>query len=156
MGIGLRVRFTRLAAALRTDPKPTAQDLLPVARCPKPLVPDLRALADEDFCYLTTTGRVTGSPHEIEIWFSLVPETRTLYLLSGGRDRSDWVKNLRRDPEVKVRIAGVEFSGLAREARDEEEDELARRLLVEKYQSGPWSLQNWRRTALPVAVDLST
>ena len=74
-------------------------------------MPDLRALAEESFCYLTTTGRVTGRPHEIEIWFSLVPETQTLYMLSGGGDRSDWVKNLRRNPEVTVRIAGEQFAG---------------------------------------------
>ena len=114
---------------------------------------DLRTLADEDFCYLTTTGRVTGAPHEIEIWFSLVPETRALYVLSGGGDRSDWVKNLHRNPEV--RIAGERFGGQAREARDTDEDELARRLLVEKYESSPGRLENWRRTALPVVVDLA-
>jgi nitroimidazol reductase NimA-like FMN-containing flavoprotein (pyridoxamine 5'-phosphate oxidase superfamily) len=118
-------------------------------------MPDLRALADGDFCYLTTE-RVTGRPHEIEIWFSLVPETRTLYMLSGGRDRSDWLKNLRRNPEVTVRITGEEVTGRAREARNAEEEELARRLLVEKYESSPGRLENWRRTALPVAVDLST
>jgi deazaflavin-dependent oxidoreductase (nitroreductase family) len=118
-------------------------------------MPDLRALAGESFCYLTTTGRVTGRPHEIEMWFSVVPETRTLYMLSGGRDRSDWVKNLRRDPEVTVRIAGERFGGRAREARDAEEDELARRLLVEKYETSPGSLRNWRRNALPIAVGLS-
>jgi len=117
---------------------------------------DLHGLSGEDFCYLTTTGRVTGRPHEIEIWFSLVPETRTLYMLSGGRDRSDWVKNLRRDPEVTVSIAGERVSGRAREASDAEEDGLARRLLVEKYESSPGSLSNWRRSALPVVVDLST
>ena len=117
---------------------------------------DLLGLVDENFCYLTTTGRVSGRPHEIEIWFSLVPQTRTLYMLSGGRDRSDWVKNLSHNPEVKIRIAGEELSGQAREARDAEEDELARRLLVEKYESGPGRLANWRRTSLPVAVDLST
>jgi deazaflavin-dependent oxidoreductase (nitroreductase family) len=116
---------------------------------------DLRTLANEDFCYLTTTGRVTGRPHEIEIWFSLEPETRTLYMLSGGGDRSDWVKNLRRDREVTVRIAGEHLGGYARVARDAEEDELARRLLVEKYESSPGGLANWRRTALPVVVDLS-
>jgi deazaflavin-dependent oxidoreductase (nitroreductase family) len=116
---------------------------------------DLRGLAGENFCYLTTKGRVTERPHEIEIWFSLVPKTRTLYMLSGGGDRSDWVKNLRRDPEVTVRISGEEFGGLARGASDAEEDELARWLLVEKYESRPGSLANWRRTALPVIVDLS-
>ena len=116
---------------------------------------DLRALAGEDFCYLTTTGRVTGRPHEIEMWFALVPERRALYVLSGGGDRSDWVKNLRRNPEVTVRIADGRFAGLARETRDTDEDELARRLLVEKYESSTGSLQNWRRRALPVVVDLA-
>ena len=118
------------------------------------MVHDLNTLADENFCYLTTTGRVSGEPHEIEIWFALVPETRTVYMLSGGGDRSDWVKNLRRNPGVTVRIAEERFSGHAREAGDAEEDELARRLLVEKYESGPGRLENWRRTALPVVVDL--
>jgi len=118
-------------------------------------VTDLRALAGENFCYLTTTGRVTGRPHEIEIWFALVPGAHTLYVLSGGGDRSDWVKNLRRNPEVTVRVADESFAGLARETRDAEEDELARRLLVEKYESSPGGLENWRRRALPVVVDLT-
>ena len=116
---------------------------------------DLRALAGEDFCYLTTTGRITGHPHEIEIWFALAPETRTLYMLSGGGDRSDWVKNLRRNPKVTVRIADRRFVGLASETKDAEEDELARRLLVEKYESSPGRLENWRRRSLPVVVDLT-
>ena len=111
-------------------------------------------LTDEEFCYLTTRGRITGSPHEIEIWYALVPERETLYLLSGGRDRADWVKNLRRDPWVTVRINGETFEGRAREAADDEEDDLARRLLVEKYERVPGSLANWRRSALPIAVDL--
>jgi deazaflavin-dependent oxidoreductase (nitroreductase family) len=116
---------------------------------------DLRALADEDFCYLTTTGRVTGRPHEIEIWFALIPEAHTLYMLSGGGECSDWVKNLRRYSDVEVRIAGERLDGRAREAKDAEEDELARRLLVEKYESSPGRLESWRRRALPVVVDLA-
>jgi deazaflavin-dependent oxidoreductase (nitroreductase family) len=114
---------------------------------------DLRALADEDFCYLTTPGRVTGRPHTIEIWFALDGEV--LYMLSGGRDGSDWVKNLQRTPEVTVRIANERFEGHARVVEDAKEDELARRLLIEKYERNPGSLSNWRRTALPVAVDLA-
>jgi deazaflavin-dependent oxidoreductase (nitroreductase family) len=108
---------------------------------------------NEDFCYLTTTGRVTGRSHTIEIWFAL--DDRTLYMLSGGRDRSDWVKNLQRTPQVTVRIGGEIFDGHARVVEDSGEDELARRLLVEKYERRPGSLSNWRRTALPVAVDLA-
>jgi deazaflavin-dependent oxidoreductase (nitroreductase family) len=118
-------------------------------------VPDLAALADESFCYLTTTGRVTGRPHEIEMWFSLVPGTRTLYMLAGGGDRADWVRNLRRESAVTVRISGEELKGEARVVEDAEEDGLARRLLVEKYERSPGSLSGWRRRALPVAVDLA-
>ena len=114
--------------------------------------PDLRALASEDFCYLTTTGRVTGRPHEIEIWFAI--EGENLHMLSGS-GRSDWVKNIRRTPEVMVRIDGERFGGLGRVVEEAEEDELARNLLIEKYERNPGSLSNWRRTALPVAVDLA-
>ena len=60
-------------------------------------------MSDEAYCYLTTRGRVSGEPREIEIWFAL--EGRTVYLLSGGRDRSNWVRNLQADPSVRVRIA---------------------------------------------------
>jgi deazaflavin-dependent oxidoreductase (nitroreductase family) len=114
---------------------------------------ELGALAGEDFCYLTTTGRVTGRPHTIEIWFAL--DGHTLYMLSDGRDGSDWVRNLQRAPEVTVRIADERFEGHARVVEEGEEDELARSLLIEKYESTPGSLSNWRRTALPVAVDLA-
>ena len=118
-------------------------------------MPELDALAAESFCYLTTRGRVTDRPHEIEIWFSLVPETRTLYMLAGGGDRADWVRNLRREPAVTVRVSGERLKGKARVVEDGEEDELARRLLVEKYERSPGGLSGWRRRALPVAVDLA-
>lgn len=105
----------------------------------------------EPFCYLTTVGRVTGRLHEIEIWFSIKDET--LYMLSGNPG-SDWVKNLRREPAVRVQISGEVFEGRARVVEDAIEDELARDLLVEKYERTPGSLSGWRERALPVAVDL--
>jgi deazaflavin-dependent oxidoreductase (nitroreductase family) len=110
-------------------------------------------VAEEDYCYLTTTGRVTGEPREIEIWFGL--DGATVYLLSGGRDRSNWVRNLQRDPAVTVRIAGTTWPGRARIVEDADEDERARTLLVDKYTrrySG--NLDGWRRRSLPVAIDL--
>ena len=112
-------------------------------------------LADEDYCYLTTTGRVTGRPHEIEIWFAL--EGSTLYMLSGAGDRSDWVKNFRHTPEATVRIADSEFHGRGRIVEEAEEEDLARRLLFEKYQPRTGGdLSRWRRSALPMAVDLGS
>ena len=111
------------------------------------------SLRDEDYCYLTTTGRVSGEPREIEIWFGL--EGPTLYMLSGGRDRSDWVKNLMREPRVSVRIGERTFAGDARVVDDADEDARARSLLFEKYSPGySGDLEDWRRRALPIAVDL--
>jgi deazaflavin-dependent oxidoreductase (nitroreductase family) len=112
-------------------------------------------LADEQFCYLTTRGRVTGRPHRIEIWFAL--DGNTLYLLSGGRERSDWVKNLRKTPEVTVELGSEIFIGRARIVDDEGEDERARALVHDKYaESYGGDLSSWRSSALPVAVDLES
>ena len=110
-------------------------------------------MPEASFCYLTTVGRATGNPHEIEIWFALVPERRTLYMLAGNPN-SDWVKNLRKEPNVTVRISGETFPARSRIVESADEDELARDLLVEKYEQTPGTLQNWRKRALPVALDL--
>ena len=111
-------------------------------------------LANESFCYLTTVGRRSGRPHTIEIWFAR--ENGTVYLLSGGGDRSDWVKNLRADPVVHVRIGDREWQAKARVVEDRDEDAQARQLLAAKYQG--WRegkpMSGWATTALPVALDL--
>ncbi len=115
---------------------------------------DPQQLADESFCYLTTTGRVTGRPHTIEIWFSL--DGYRLYMLAGGGTGSDWVKNLLRAPGVTVRIRDVTYTGRARVVEDAQEDALARRIVVGKYQPGYGEdLTDWGRESLVVAVDLA-
>jgi len=94
---------------------------------------------------------VSGEPHEIEIWFALAGGVT--YMLSGGGDRSDWVRNLVANPAVTLRIGEERRAALARVITDADEDALARRLLVEKYRprySG--ELDEWGRTSLPVAV----
>jgi len=117
-----------------------------------PMTGDFESLAGEDFCYLTTTGRVSGRPHTIEIWFAL--NGYTLYMLSGGRDRSDWVKNALHFPDVTVRIKDRVIAGKARLVKDAEEDALARRIVLEKYEeSSEDDLMEWSRSSLPVAVD---
>jgi deazaflavin-dependent oxidoreductase (nitroreductase family) len=96
---------------------------------------------------------VTGHPHRIEIWFAI--DRHTVYMLSDGGERSDWVKNLRREPAVMVEIGTGKFEGRARVVTDPTEDEHARALVHDKYASGyRGDLTNWRRSALPIAVDL--
>ena len=113
-------------------------------------------LANEDFAYLTTIGRRSGKAHTIEIWFGL--HDGRVYLLSGGGDRADWVRNLRKTPGVRIRVGTRKATGTARVVRrGTREDERARQLLDGKYQG--WRegkpLSSWARDALPVAIELA-
>jgi deazaflavin-dependent oxidoreductase (nitroreductase family) len=113
------------------------------------------SLAAEQYCYLTTTGRSSGAPREIEIWFGL--EDSTVYMLSGGRDRSNWVRNLIAEPAVSVRFGERRFEGSARIVDDPVEDALARRLVLDKYSEGySGDLGDYGRNALAVAVDIDS
>jgi hypothetical protein len=116
---------------------------------------DLQAYNNEQFCYLTTIGRVTGRLHEVEIWFVL--DGATLYMLAGNRLASDWVKNIQRYPDVSLRIRDRVFVGRGRVVDETSQEAIrARTLLGPKY--GEWQpglpKRGWAWTALPVAVDL--
>lgn len=113
----------------------------------------LSELARAQVCYLTTTGRVTGRPHTIEIWSAL--SGRTLYFLAGDGERADWVRNISRSPGVQVRVGRRRIRGRGRIVTDPVEQQLARRIVYEKYASTyEGDLGEWRSTATPVAVDL--
>jgi deazaflavin-dependent oxidoreductase (nitroreductase family) len=56
----------------------------------------------ELFLYLTTIGRKTGLPRQIEIWF--VVHRGRYYIVSEGRERANWVKNLQQTPGVQISI----------------------------------------------------
>ncbi|MGE3074638.1 MAG: nitroreductase/quinone reductase family protein [Dehalococcoidia bacterium] len=114
---------------------------------------------DEQYCYLTTTGRVSGEPREIEIWFGLIGSS--VYMLSGsGEDergpKAHWVRNILKEPHVTVRIDDVTYEGTGRVVeRGTDEDAAARALVVPKYQAGYSNdLTSWGRTSVVVAVDL--
>jgi deazaflavin-dependent oxidoreductase (nitroreductase family) len=116
------------------------------------MTPPDPSLASEDYCYLTTTGRKSGEPRTIEIWFGL--EGSVLYMLAGSGARADWVRNFQEQPAVQLRIGETTYRGRARVIADGAEDALARRLLVEKYTPRHHnSLESWGREALPVAID---
>ena len=112
------------------------------------------ASAEDDFCYLTTRGRVSGQPHEIEIWFTAHDDT--LYMLAGAGHRSDWVRNLRAEPAVTVRVGDATYDAIARVIQAPAESRRARTLVFEKYQPrNRGNLEGWRESALPVALDLT-
>lgn len=114
------------------------------------------SLLSEQFCYLTTTGRRTANPHTIEIWFAAESGGDTLYMLAGGGESADWVRNIRQDASVYVRLGEQTFGGSGRVIADSEEEHLARLLVVSKYY-GREELHTtgWEAEALPVAIDLT-
>src|SRR5687767_4487365 len=115
----------------------------------------LAKLAPEQYCYLTTQGRKSGDAHTVELWFAISPETGTLYILSGGRARSDWVKNLLADPNVTVRVRNTTLSGKGRAVEDGDEELQSRELVVRKYYRRAYDPQGgWEADSLPVAIDL--
>ena len=84
----------------------------------------LAANVDRRVCHLQTIGRVSGRWRTIEIWFATDGER--IYLLAGGRDRAHWVRNLRADPRVRVRIGGQTVPATARVIEGEGREQLAR------------------------------
>jgi deazaflavin-dependent oxidoreductase (nitroreductase family) len=73
---------------------------------------DLAALAGATVLYLTTTGRQSGQPRTIEIWFTV--HEGKLYLNAEHGRRAHWVRNLLREPQVHVRLGTYNFPGRAR------------------------------------------
>jgi deazaflavin-dependent oxidoreductase (nitroreductase family) len=98
------------------------------------VIPDLNELAELDYLYLTTVGRITGQPREIEIWF--VEYQGSLYILAEHSHNAQWVRNIERNPRVQVRLGTGEFEATARVLTREHDDATwvtVQRLAQEKY-----------------------
>jgi deazaflavin-dependent oxidoreductase (nitroreductase family) len=112
------------------------------------LDPELAAAIE---CRLTTTGRTSGEPREIRIWFASVDDR--LYLLSGDGAAAHWVRNIEVEPRVRIRIGKRSFEGRARVvSKDEPEHSVARERWAAKY--GTKRFESFLLEALPVAVYL--
>ncbi len=115
---------------------------------------DAAALDVEPYCYLTTTGRRSGRPHEIEIWFTALADS--LYLISGGGDRSDWVRNLQAEPAARARVGDEVLQVTARvPVHPGEERTTAVEHLHDKYgEQVSGSVDDWLRDAFIVGLDV--
>lgn len=56
----------------------------------------------ETFLYLTTIGHQSGNPHHIEIWY--VEHNGAYYMVSEMREKSHWVKNILKNPQVEFSV----------------------------------------------------
>jgi deazaflavin-dependent oxidoreductase (nitroreductase family) len=77
----------------------------------------------EQYLYLTTRGRKSGQPREIEIWFTHLSGR---FFLIAEYPISQWVQNLRVNSDVQVRVGGKSFAAHARFVSSETEAELHR------------------------------
>jgi deazaflavin-dependent oxidoreductase (nitroreductase family) len=85
------------------------------------------------YLYLTTTGRVTGQPREIEIWFA---EHDGRFYLVAESESANWVRNIQAQPQVKFRVTEAESNAAARLVHNDREPQLVatvKALFDEKY-----------------------
>jgi deazaflavin-dependent oxidoreductase (nitroreductase family) len=74
--------------------------------------PTFNGLAGEQVLHLITIGRVTGQPRQIEIWF--IFRRDRFYIFAEQGEAAGWVKNLRRSPDVIIRIRERRIKAVAR------------------------------------------
>jgi deazaflavin-dependent oxidoreductase (nitroreductase family) len=82
----------------------------------------IQDIAEQRVLHLTTIGRRTGLPREIEIWFVVCSER--FYLFAETGEAAAWVKNIRQNPEVVVRIGERQIPAMARVLDRETDREL--------------------------------
>jgi deazaflavin-dependent oxidoreductase (nitroreductase family) len=109
-------------------------------------------IRDAEYAYLTTTGRVSGEPHTVELWF--VADDDTVWFLSD--ETPDWQRNAREHADVQVRIGAWRWDATARFELPTEMSRAglsARTAMLAKYQAGYGSdLNAWARDALALGA----
>ncbi len=86
--------------------------------------------------YVTTIGRVSGLPREIEIWFVTL---HGKYFIMAESPRAHWIRNIKRNTRVKVRIEDRQFEAIARVLDEQNDADLfnaVRGLMRIKYRWG--------------------
>jgi len=92
---------------------------------------DLDKIANESTVELTTTGRKSGKPHTKPIWF--VYDQGRLYLQAGKGGKTDWYQNLKKNPQMILKIGTLTFDGKAKFIDDQKETERIHNLFSTKY-----------------------
>ncbi len=72
-------------------------------------------LREAEEIVLVTRGRKTGRPHETTTWFAL--EDGAIWLRTDHD--SDWYRNLRKDPRVRIRLGTRELAARSEPIADE-------------------------------------
>jgi len=96
-----------------------------------PTQAELEKVADQSNVEITTIGRKSGKPHTKPIWF--VYDQGHLYLQSGGEGKTDWYLNLKKNPQITLKIDTVTVTGKVKFIDDPKETERIHELFRTKY-----------------------
>lgn len=91
----------------------------------------LQQVANESNVEITTIGRKSGKSHTKPIWF--VYDQGHLYLQAGREGKTDWYQNLKKNPQLTLKIGALTFTGKAQFIDDEKEAERIHKLFKQKY-----------------------
>lgn len=100
------------------------------------------ALAEDRTIDITTTGRTTGQPRRIEIWFHRVGDR---YYITGSPGRRGWYANLLANPEFTFHLKGSATADLPARATPITEPGAKRAVFGEI----PWVLERVEPDKLP-------
>jgi deazaflavin-dependent oxidoreductase (nitroreductase family) len=90
----------------------------------------------ETYAYVTTTGRKSGLPRQIEIWF--VEIEGTIYILAERGFKTQWVQNILVNPGVQVKIGDQEWNATASVLDPEKDADKYRRAQELSRQKYDW------------------
>ena len=77
-------------------------------------------MLEKRFLLLTTIGRKSGLPRRTPLEYVYNTEDDTYRVSPGWGGNTDWYKNVRRNPHVRVQVGRRAFAALAEPAPDEE------------------------------------
>ena len=136
------------------------------------VVPQFRVLPmPRGFVLLTVTGRRTGKRRRRPV--RAIRRGDTFYAVAVLGERSDWLRNVRREPDVRVKVGMRTSDATAREVADPEERKAALELYVNEvvpydyvdYPSVHWGWptrrriidahRQWAENGALVAIDLA-
>ena len=116
-------------------------------------VSELGEVGSAKFIHLTSTGRKTGKPHTVELWFAV--NDGRVYLSHEGEE-TDWMRNIKKNPKVIFEIGKKDFTGAARYLNDlENEAWTAKVALYEKYygKASKETIEDWFSLSKLILVD---
>ncbi len=90
----------------------------------------LNRLAGKSTLILTHHGRKSGKPYEVKIWF--VVDGDKVFIGTANVERQ-WVRNVQKNPRIKLSVGGEKFEGEARFLDDPAERNRALAAAGRKY-----------------------